>query len=62
MKGVRFYLQASNLFTITGYDGVDPEVQPVFNDDGSVNNLTLGVDFGSLPIARIFTFGTNFKF
>ncbi|MEO9512521.1 MAG: TonB-dependent receptor [Flavobacteriaceae bacterium] len=62
MAGVRFYLQASNLFTISGYNGVDPEVQPLFNTDGSVDNLTLGVDFGSYPIAKIFTFGTNLKF
>lgn len=62
LDNIRFYLQASNLFTISGYNGVDPEVLPIFNDDGSVDNLTLGVDFGSYPIARIFTFGTNIKF
>lgn len=62
LENIRFYLQASNLFTISGYNGVDPEVLPLFNDDGSVDNLTLGVDFGSYPIARVFTFGTNIKF
>ncbi len=27
VSGLRLYLQAQNLFTITGYDGVDPETQ-----------------------------------
>ncbi|MDP5061563.1 MAG: TonB-dependent receptor [Maribacter sp.] len=62
MSSIRFYVQASNLFTITGYNGLDPEVQPVFNNDGTVDNLTLAVDYGSYPVARIFTLGTNLKF
>jgi len=61
-SSIRFYVQASNLITISGYNGVDPEVLPRFNGDGSVDNLTTGVDFGSYPIARVFTFGTNIKF
>jgi hypothetical protein len=46
---LRFYLTASNLFTITNYSGYDPEV-------GS------GVDYGNYPQSRTFTFGLNATF
>lgn len=46
---LRFYVTASNLFTITKYSGFDPEV-------GS------GVDYGNYPQSRTFTFGLNANF
>ncbi len=46
---------AYNLLTITGYDGLDPEVGKVVGTEG--NNLSLGIDFGNYPQARTFTFG-----
>ena len=46
---LRFYATASNLFTITKYQGYDPEV-------GS------GVDYGNYPQSRTFTFGLNATF
>ncbi len=55
MNSVRFYLQGTNLFTITGYDGLDPEV---ISNRG---NLTLGVDFQNFPVARILSIGVNIK-
>ncbi|MDR1090785.1 MAG: hypothetical protein LBL79_06885 [Prevotella sp.] len=45
--GVRFYFNADNLFTVTGYKGFDPEVG---------NN---GLDNGRYPVARTFSFGLN---
>jgi TonB-dependent starch-binding outer membrane protein SusC len=38
---LRVYLQGSNLFTITGYQGLDPEI------GGSSSNF--GIDYGSYP-------------
>ena len=58
---IRFYFQASNLFTITDYNGLDPEV-PIIVEDGTVDNLTQGVDVAAFPLAQIYTFGINFKF
>ncbi len=58
METFRLYLQGSNLFTITGYDGFDPEV---ISDD----NLSLGIDFGNFgifPLSQIYTIGINAKF
>ncbi len=51
----RIYIQGTNLFTITDYEGFDPEV--ISND-----NLSLGVDFNTFPLSQIFTIGINTKF
>lgn len=51
----RIYFTARDLFTITGYDGLDPEV----NDTG----LEPGLDSRDrYPITRSFTLGLNVKF
>ncbi|HVU85271.1 MAG TPA: SusC/RagA family TonB-linked outer membrane protein, partial [Puia sp.] len=42
---LRVYLQAANLFTITKYTGLDPELQG--SDLG--NNTNFGIDFGNYP-------------
>ena len=55
MDLLRLYVQGTNLFTITNYDGFDPEV--ISND-----NLSLGIDFQTFPVAQIFTLGLNTKF
>ncbi len=58
ISSLRFYANASNLFTITGYDGIDPEIPPF----GDVNSaLTIGVDTNNFPLAQIFLFGFNLK-
>tara|TARA_R110002020_G_scaffold174704_4_gene366227 strand:- start:14144 stop:17344 length:3201 start_codon:yes stop_codon:yes gene_type:complete len=62
MDSVRFYLQGTNLFTLTGYDGVDPELQPRFLDNGAIDNLTIGVSDNNYPLAAIYSFGVNLKF
>lgn len=50
---LRIYLQTGNLFTLTKYRGIDPEIST-----GSATNA--GVDFGgNYPITRSFTFGIN---
>lgn len=64
---VRLYLTATNLFTITGYSGIDPEVNATpTGQSGFYSNLrifpTLNMDFGTYPRARTFTFGANITF
>jgi TonB-linked SusC/RagA family outer membrane protein len=52
IKGLRLYAAGSNLFTITGYKGIDPEV--------SISGLAPGVDDRNrYPSTRTFTFGLN---
>ncbi|MFP5081724.1 SusC/RagA family TonB-linked outer membrane protein [Pedobacter sp. JCM 36344] len=68
MSRVRMYLAAQNLFTITKYSGLDPEIgQPTGtdpnNNNASSNNATAsGVDVGTYPSSRFFTLGLNVTF
>jgi hypothetical protein len=54
---VRIYASTQNLFTITGYKGLDPEVG---SQDG--NATQNGVDNGIYPSSRFFTVGINATF
>jgi hypothetical protein len=55
----RVYVQAENLFTITGYDGLDPSLpaQSVFGAAGDLRDQYRGVDIGAYPSNRIFSIG-----
>lgn len=55
----RAYFTAQNLFCITGYDGLDPEVN---TDTGGRGASVLGVDYLSYPRSRTFLFGVNVTF
>ena len=52
---LRVYFQATNLFTITSYTGLDPEV----NINGGGSDANLGFDEGYYPTAQTFMFGIN---
>lgn len=53
---LRAYVTGSNLFTITKYSGLDPEVSTMSS------LLTPGVDFGAYPRSRSVVFGVNVTF
>lgn len=55
---IRVYLSAQNLFTITGYSGLDPEVGDAAAGDVTSN----GVDNGKYPTTQFYTFGLNVTF
>ncbi|MGI6223559.1 MAG: SusC/RagA family TonB-linked outer membrane protein [Prevotella sp.] len=55
ISSCRFYFSAQNLFTITGYSGLDPEV-------GVDNPLNMGYDTLHYPSSRTITFGVNLQF
>ena len=59
LSKVRLYLQASNLFTITKYPGLDPEVR---NGGSTSVDTQRGVDFGSYGMPRQYLFGVNINF
>ncbi|HTI12219.1 MAG TPA: TonB-dependent receptor [Puia sp.] len=56
-KQIRVYFSAQNLFTITHYKGLDPEVN--FYDQ---NNLQPGIDYGVYPNNKTFQTGLNITF
>ena len=56
VKNIRAYVSADNLFCITGYDGLDPEMS-----NGDI--WSLGIDWrDKYPSTRSFTFGLNVSF
>ncbi len=60
----RIYLQAENLFTITGYPGLDPALPAAnfFGPAGDLRDQYRGVDRGTYPSSRTFTVGINTTF
>ncbi|MBS9462990.1 TonB-dependent receptor [Flagellimonas sp. 389] len=54
---LRFYVTATNLFTITDYLGYNPEVSNISN-----NSLTPGEDYGAYPLTKSITMGVNLTF
>ena len=52
---LRIYGTATNLFTITDYTGMDPEV-------AGRGPITIGVDEGTYPAPRIFSVGVQINF
>ncbi len=57
LSKIRFYLSAQNLFTITSYKGLDPEV----GTQGGYATQN-GVDNGTYPSSRFYTLGVNVTF
>ena len=64
LPGARVYLQGDNLFTFTGYDGLDPALPAAntFGPAGDVRDQYRGVDRGSYPSNRIFSVGVVTSF
>jgi iron complex outermembrane receptor protein len=65
VEKARFYVAAQNLLVITGYKGLDPEMELYRGDTPTDKNA--GLDPGIeprqfLPRARTFTFGVNLTF
>lgn len=59
LKKLRVSATGQNLFLITDYSGLDPEV----NTNKSLNDVpSLGIDYGAYPRARTFTLGVSATF
>lgn len=57
---IRFYGQVSNVFTITGYKGLDPQIRT--DNDGKSKDRNMGTDYGSYGMPRQFILGVNVTF
>lgn len=62
--GTRVYLQGENLFTLTGYSGLDPSLPPtnLTGAAGDIRDQFRGVDQGVYPTSRTFGIGFNTSF
>jgi TonB-dependent starch-binding outer membrane protein SusC len=50
-QSIRAYVQVTNLFTLTNYKGLDPEI--------NLSGVSMGVDRGAWPTARMVSFGLS---
>ena len=57
LKQLRFYVGAQNIWTLTNYTGLDPEVN-FFDTD----NTKQGIDYGAYPSNKTFLAGLNISF
>ncbi len=55
LQNARIYVQGVNLFTITDYSGLDPDV-----NNGS--DTAFGIDLGNNPLVKQYLFGLNIGF
>jgi TonB-linked SusC/RagA family outer membrane protein len=71
VQRVRVYVQSANLFTITKYSGLDPEIGTTANTNNSSNgslnqsisnSTSFGIDEGVYPNQRQFLLGLNLSF
>jgi TonB-linked SusC/RagA family outer membrane protein len=64
LGGSRIYVLGENLFTLTGYNGLDPAL-PAANLNGAAGDIrdqARGVDSGVYPTSRTFSFGLTTSF
>lgn len=58
----RLYVGARNLFTLTNYTGLSPDVAGKEPETEGMDILELGVDLGVYPVTRMYYFGANITF
>jgi len=61
LSRVRVYVSGTNLLTLTGYSGLDPEMTVSDNSKGE-GDPAAGVDWGTYPSAMQLMFGMNINF
>jgi TonB-dependent starch-binding outer membrane protein SusC len=64
LSATRIYIQAENLFTITGYEGLDPSL-PKLNTSSSLGDnrdQAMGIDSGVYPTSRTISIGLSTSF
>ena len=64
-SGTRIYISATNLWTLTGYSGLDPEFSTrgsAFNQSNNGSQLGAGTDDGNVPQPRMFQIGVSTSF
>ncbi len=63
ISNLRLYATGQNLFLITDYKGLDPEINTTPGGGDLLNGIpTAGIDYTSYPRPRVFTIGLNLSF
>lgn len=62
LNDIRVYVQAQNLFTITKYQGSDPDIQALSRDPFGLRDYYIGVDLGGFPNPKQYLLGLSVTF
>ena len=64
IKSLRFYVTGQNLWTLTKYTGLDPEMHVSDNTKKDTYNgdVAAGIDWGTYPSAKSYIIGLNLNF
>ena len=64
IKSLRFYVTGQNLWTVTNFTGLDPEMHISDNvkRDDYGGDVGAGIDWGTYPSAKSFVIGVNMNF
>ncbi|MFN4144274.1 MAG: TonB-dependent receptor [Runella sp.] len=63
ISGVRMFVMGQNLFTITPYSGLDPEISSLSTRNGAAAATSRGIDdFRAFPRTRMFSIGLEATF
>jgi TonB-linked SusC/RagA family outer membrane protein len=64
IRSARVYISGQNLLTVTKYPGMDPEMATSDNtrNEQFGGDVAAGIDWGTYPSAKIYSFGVNINF
>lgn len=64
IKGIRIYFTGQNLWTLTKYTGLDPEMHTSdnLNSEKYRGDVAAGIDWGTYPSAKSYILGLNLNF
>jgi TonB-linked SusC/RagA family outer membrane protein len=64
IRGLRIYVTGQNLWTLTNYSGLDPEMHTSdnLNSERYRGDVAAGIDWGTYPSAKSYIVGVNLNF
>jgi TonB-linked SusC/RagA family outer membrane protein len=62
VSNLNIFVNAQNLFTISGYSGLDPEIGNLASNTQLNRNVARGIDFNAYPVSKMYIFGAKITF
>jgi TonB-linked SusC/RagA family outer membrane protein len=62
IRGARISLTGQNIYTLTRYTGLDPEVGAYVGRDAGAGNQAIGLDFGRYPLTPVYAISLGLDF
>jgi len=61
LSSMQIYVQGQNLFTLTGYKGLDPDIN-IRNSGADNQDIHMGIDEGAFPVSKSYNVGLRVGF